>query len=143
MLISNLDVEDVIAQLLVTEGYVSIEGIASESIEDLTKIEGFDEELANELITRSTNFMKEKNAEDIKIIDEKIKDEKLKGLEGMDNKMLSLLAQNNILTIDDFADLATFELIDKEEGFFRELEIDENIINGMIMKAREKWFVKE
>jgi transcription termination/antitermination protein NusA len=140
MLINTLDVEDVIAQLLVTEGYVSVEGIASESVENLEKIEGFDNNLAVELIQRSSNYLKEQNDENLKIIEEKIKDIELKNLEGMNNSMLSLLAQNNILTLDDFADLATFELIDKEEGIFRKLDIDEKIINNMIMKAREKWF---
>jgi len=57
--------------------------------------------------------------------------------------MLSLLAKNNIVTIDDFADLASFELIDKEEGIFKDLDIDENIVNSMIMKAREKWFSED
>ena len=142
MLINNLDVEDVIAQLLVTEGYVSVEGIASESIENLEKIEGFDNDLASELISRASNHLSEKNAEDVKIIDEKIHDNELKKLDGMNNKMLSLLAQNNIVTIDDFADLASFELIDKEEGIFKDLDIDENIVNNMIMKAREKWFTE-
>ena len=142
MLINNLDVEDVIAQLLVTEGYVSVEGIASESIENLEKIEGFDKNLASELISRASNHLSEKNAEDVKIIDEKIHDNELKKLDGMNNKMLSLLAQNNIVTIDDFADLASFELIDKEEGIFKDLDIDENVVNNMIMKAREKWFTE-
>jgi len=143
MLIKNLDVEDVIAQLLVTEGYVSIEGIASESIDNLEKIEGFDKDLASELISRAQNYLKEQNAEDIKIIEEKINDQELKNLKGMNNKMLSLLAQNNILTLNDFADLASFELIDKEEGIFKDLDIDESTINDMIMKARENWFAKE
>ncbi len=57
--------------------------------------------------------------------------------------MLSLLAKNNILTLNDFADLATFELIDKEEGIFKNLDIDEKVVDSMIMKAREKWFVEE
>ena len=143
MMIDNLDVEDVIAQLLVTEGYVSVEGIANEIPENLEKIEGFDGDLAKELIERALNYLNIKNEEDIKIIKEKIKDEELKNLEGIDNKMLSLLAQNNILTIDDFADLASFELIDKQDGIFKELDIDENLINSMIMKAREKWFAEE
>ena len=143
MLIKNLDVEDVIAQLLVTEGYVSVEGIVSESQENLSKIEGFDNDLADEILSRATNFLKEQNEEDIKIIEEKIKDEDLKNLNGMTNKMLSLLAQNKILNLNDFADLATFELIDKEEGIFKNLDIDENTINNMIMKAREKWFTED
>jgi N utilization substance protein A len=87
--------------------------------------------------------MEEQNEEKKKIIDEKIKDEELKNLEGIDNRMLSLLAKNEILTINDFADLASFELIDKEEGIFKDLDIDEDIVNGMIMKAREKWFIEE
>lgn len=143
MLIKHLDVEDVIAQLLVTEGYVSIEGIASESSENLNNIEGFDIDLANEIKLRASNYLTEQNAEDIKIIEEKITDEELKNLEGMSNKMLALLASNNITTLDDFADLASFELIDKEEGIFKDLEVDENTVNGMIMKAREKWFSEE
>ena len=79
----------------------------------------------------------------IKIIDAKIQDNELKNLVGINNKMLSLLAQNNIVTIDNFADLASFELIDKEEGIFKDLDIDENVVNNMIMKAREKWFTEE
>ena len=142
MMIKSLDVEDVIAQLLVTEGYVSVEGIASESEENLEKIEGFDNDLAKEIISRAKNYIKDQNEEDIKIINEKIKDEELKKLEGMNNKMLSLLAKNNILTLNDFADLATFELIDKEEGIFKNLDIDEKVIDNMIMQAREKWFVR-
>ena len=143
MLINNLDVEDVIAQLLVTEGYVSVEGIASESLENLEKIEGFDRDLAEELISRSSNYLSEQDAEDVKIINEKIQDEELKKLGGMNNKMLSLLAKNNVVTIDDFADLASFELIDREEGIFKELNLDENTVNNMIMKAREKWFSED
>ena len=61
----------------------------------------------------------------------------------MNNKMLSLLAKNKIVTLDGFADLASFELIDKEEGIFKDLDIDESLVNDMIMQAREKWFVEE
>ena len=143
MMIKSLDVEDVIAQLLVTEGYVSVEGIASESEENLEKIEGFDNDLAKEIISRATNYIKDQNEEDIKIVNENIKDEELKKLEGINNKMLSLLAKNNILTLNDFADLATFELTDKQEGIFKNLDIDEKVVDSMIMKAREKWFVEE
>jgi N utilization substance protein A len=143
MLIKNLDVEDVIAQLLVTEGYVSIEGIASESYENLEKIEGFDLDLAKELITRSSNYLSKQDEENVKIIDEKIFDQELKNLNGINNEMLSLLAINNIVTLNDFADLASFELIDKEEGIFKNLDIEESVINSMIMKAREKWFTED
>ena len=140
MLSELLDVEDVIAQLLVTEGYVSVESISSEKIENLEKIEGFDQDLAEEINSRANNYIKEQEAKNQKIIDEKIKDEELKNLEGINNKMLALLAKENIITLNDFAELAAYELIDKDEGIFRELDVDENKINNMIMSAREKWF---
>ena len=135
-----LDVEDVIAQLLVTEGYVTVESIASESIENLEKIEGFDSELANEIFLRSKNSIKEQEEENLKIVNEKIKDEDLKNLHGMTVPMLALLAKENITNLIDFADLASYELIDKEDGIFRKLELDEEIVNQMIMEAREKSF---
>ena len=139
----TLDVEDVIAQLLVTDGYTTIDSIASESLENIEKIEGFDTDLAKEILERSKNYLKEQNEENLKIIDKNINDEKLKKLEGMDNKILAELAKAKILTINDFADLASFELLDKEEGILKDLDIDEELINNMIMKARESWFVDE
>ena len=114
-----LDVEDVIAQLLVTDGYTSVDSIASETQENIEKIEGFDSNLAEEIIERAKNFVKEQEEENLKIIDDNIKDDKLKNLDGMNNNILAELAKAKILTIDDFADLATFELIDKEEGYLR------------------------
>ena len=138
-----LDVEDVIAQLLVTDGYISIESIANETLENIEKIEGFDSDLASEIVERAKNYLKEQEEINQKIIDENIKDESLIKLEGMNSAILAKLAKSNILTINDFADLATFELIDKEEGILKDLEIDEEKINKMIMKARENWFIEK
>ena len=143
LLIEVLDVEDVIAQLLVTEGYISVDSIANENIENLKKIEGFDTDLSEEIIARSKNYVKEKDDEDIKIINEKISDQELINLYGINNAMLALLAKNDIYTLDDFANLATYDLIDKDEGIFKELDIEEKTVNGMIMQAREKWFKDE
>ena len=61
-------------------------------------------------------------------------------LEGINNKMLAILAENNITNLDGFADLSNYDLLGKEEGIFRSLELDETFVNSMIMKAREKWF---
>jgi hypothetical protein len=58
----------------------------------------------------------------------------------MNHRILAELAKSNILTLNDFADLATFELIDKDEGILKNLDIEEEDINKMIMKARENWF---
>ena len=140
MLAEILDVEDVIAQLLVTEGYVSVDSIALENLDNIEKIEGFDTELASEIISRSKNYIEELKQNNLKLVNEKIKDEDLKNINGMTISMLALLAKENILTLNDFAELATFELIDKEEGIFRSLDIEEELANNMIMEARKNWF---
>jgi len=140
MLSEVLDVEDVIAQLLVTEGYVSVDSIATENLENLEKIEGFDTDLASEIIERSKNYLKELEQDNLKLVNEKIQDENLKKIEGMTLPMLAILAKEDVLTLNDFAELATFELIDKEEGIFRSLDVEEDLANNMIMEARKSWF---
>ena len=45
--------------------------------------------------------------------------------------------------MDNFADLSTYDLMDSKEGIFKDLDLEEALINDMIMKAREKWFVDE
>lgn len=71
LFIETLDVEDVIAQLLVTEGYFSVESIADEDISNLEKIEGFDKDLALELLQRSKNYILAEDQENLNIINEK------------------------------------------------------------------------
>ena len=140
MLAEVLDVEDVIAQLLVTEGYVSVDSIAAENLENIEKIEGFDTDLASEIISRAKTYLEDLEESNQKLVDEKIKDEDLKNINGMTIPMLALLAKENILTLNDFAELAAFELIDKEEGILRSLDIEEELANNMIMEARKNWF---
>ena len=57
--------------------------------------------------------------------------------------MLALLAKNDIVKLDDFAGLSTYDLIDNKEGILRNLELEETFVNNMIMKARETWFIEE
>ena len=140
MLAEVLDVEDVIAQLLVTEGYVSVDSIAAENLENIEKIEGFDTDLASEIISRAKTYLEDLEESNQKLVDEKIKDQDLKNINGMTIPMLALLAKENILTLNDFAELAAFELIDKEEGILRSLDIEEELANNMIMEARKNWF---
>ena len=134
-----LDVEDVIAQLLVTDGYTTIDSIATETLENIERIEGFDSNLAKEIIERSKSYIKEKEEENLKLINENISDEKLKNLKGMSNDILAELVKAKIYDVNAFADLATFELIDKEEGILKNLELDEEVANNMIMEARSFW----
>ena len=78
MLAEILDVEDVIAQLLVTEGYVSVDSIAAENLENIEKIEGFDTDLASEIISRAKTYLEDLEESNQKLVDEKIKDRRFK-----------------------------------------------------------------
>ena len=140
--VKELDVEDIIAQLLVTEGYSTIEEIANQKIEELEKIEGFDSNLAQEISQRSNNYIKEQEQKNIKIIEDSKTEDDLRNFEGLNIKMVAKLAENKILTLDDFANLSTYELIDKQEGIFKDFDLDEKTVNNLIMKAREGWFVE-
>ncbi len=140
--IKELDVEDIIAQLLVTEGYSTIEEIANQKTEELEKIEGFDSNLAQEISQRSNNYIKEQEQKNIKIIEDFKTEDDLKNFEGLNIKMVAKLAENKILSLDDFANLSTYELIDKEEGIFKDFDLDEKTVNNLIMKARESWFIE-
>ena len=140
MFVEELDVEDIIAQLLVTEGFTSIDEIANQTIEDLEKIEGFDNILASEINQRAKNYLDEQESKNLKIVQDLKTSDNLKNFEGLDIKMLARLAENNILTLDNFADLSIYELIDKNEGIFKDFDLDENTANKLIMKAREGWF---
>ena len=140
LFVELLDVEDVIAQLLVTEGYNTIESIINDKEENLEKIEGFDLDLAQEIMNRAKNYILAEEQENLKLIEDKKVEEELKNLEGLDSKMLAILAKNDIISLDDFAGLSTFDLLDKKEGIFKDLDLDEKVINDMIMKSREKWF---
>ena len=116
---------------------------AAENLENIEKIEGFDTDLASEIIDRAKTYLQDLEQSNQKLVEEKIKDEDLKNINGITVPMLALLAKENILTLNDFAELATFELIDKEEGILKDLDLDEEVVNKMIMKARENWFVEK
>ena len=110
-LIKNLEVDETLGQLLVSEGFVSIEEIAQSSPEDISKIDAIDEETAKELITRSKdNLVKEKEAVALKLKELGV-EENLINLKGMTQGMLVILGQKSIKKLSDFADLSSDELI--------------------------------
>ena len=110
-LIKNLEVDETLGQLLVSEGFISIDEIAQSNPEDISKIDAIDEETAKELITRSKEtLVKEKEAVAIKLKELGV-EENLINLKGMTQGMLVILGQKNIKKISDFADLSSDELI--------------------------------
>ena len=138
-----LDVDDVLAHLLVTEGFSSVEEVAFVPASDLLDIEGFDEEIAEELRNRARTFLAD---EEERLTDERrqlgVTDE-LAAIEGLTPKMLVTLGGEGVKELDDLADLATDELVSSEDGVLREFDLTEEEANAIIMAARAHWFDDE
>lgn len=137
--IEALDVDEMIAHLLIAEGFSTVDEIALVPLSELAEIEGFDEDVAAELQKRAKDFIAKRNEE----FAEKSKtlgiDEQLKTVEGLDQDMILTLAGKGVKTLDDLADLAADELIEMlGENVLSEVEA-----NKVIMKAREHWFAEE
>lgn len=139
LFIEALDVDDVIAQLLVTEGFARVEEVAETPVEELNQIQGFEEEISIELINRAKAWLDEKEKQfaekraEIGISDD------LVNMEEFNAEMLIKLGENNVKTLDDLADLASDELLEIIGGS----GMKESEANRIIMKAREHWFAEE
>jgi len=143
LFIDALDVDDVLAHLLVTEGFTKIEDVAFVPIEDLTGIEGFDESLARELSARARAYLEE---QDRKFEDRRRElgvDDALGTIPGLTPAMLVTLGEAGVKTLDDLADLSSDELISPEDGVLRSFQLDAEAANGIIMAARQHWFADE
>jgi len=146
-LIKSLEVDETLGQLLVSEGFQSIEDISTSTPEDISKIEAIDEETAKELISRSKeNLIKEKEAVGRKLKELGV-EESLINLKGMTQGMLVILGQKNIKRLSDFADLSSDELIGgfdeikgkkiRIEGYLEEFSLSREEADQLIMAARE------
>ena len=131
-----LDVDEMIAHLLIAEGFSNVDEIALVELNELAEIEGFDEDVANELQSRAKEYVAKRDAEFEKQSKNLGIDEKLETVEGLDRDMLLSLANNGIKTIDDLADLAADELIE----ILGENAVSVQEANKIIMGAREHWF---
>jgi len=136
LFIEALNVEEVIAQLLVTEGFTSIEEVAFIPIEDLASIEGFDEGVAQELHERAENYLLTKQKENEEKLSKLGMNETLISFEGLKQEWLEKLGEAKVLTLDDFADLSSSELVE----ILGSGQISMEDAGGMIMKARAGWF---
>ncbi len=134
-----LDIDDVIAHLLVAEGFGSVDEIAYTELEELTQIEGFDEDIAGELQARAQAYAEaERERLTARRIEIGVADE-LAAMDGLTPAMLVTLGENGVLTVDDLGDLASDELIEMlpDAGF----AMDD--ANAIIMAARAHWFDDE
>jgi N utilization substance protein A len=144
MFIQALDIDDVIAHLLVTEGFTSLEEVAYVRLEDLADIEGFDVEVAAELQQRARSSLERRDREyDERRIELGVNDE-LASLDRLTPGMLVALGESKITTLDDFAGLAGDELVELLAGSDKvgvNLELEE--ANALIMRARAHWYADE
>ena len=128
----NIDSEA--AEILVQEGFVTLEEVAYVPVHELLEIDGFDEELVNQLRSRARDAILTLAIESEEQL-EKI-DEDLKAVAGVDQELLRDLAQNGITTRDDLAELSVDELIE-----ITGVSADE--AKAIIMDARSHWFTEE
>jgi N utilization substance protein A len=129
--IEKLDVDEEIANILIQEGFSTLEDIAYVPVNELLEIESFDEETVEELRNRARNallteaIVREESLEKL--------DKSLIELDGMDNELAAKLAANNLRTRDDLAELAVDELTEMTG-------VDEERAKTLIMAARAHWF---
>ncbi|MBL8711629.1 MAG: transcription termination/antitermination protein NusA [Alphaproteobacteria bacterium] len=139
LFIEGLDVDEVIAHLLVVEGFTSIQDIVDTSVDEMARIQGFDADVATELKNRAASFLEAKTVE----FDKKCKELGVKAdlakVKGLSQDMIIALAEKGVKTLDDLGDLAGDEL--------REIvgndALTESQANNIIMAARASWFPEE
>jgi N utilization substance protein A len=139
MFMEALDVDDVIAHLLVTEGFSTVDEVAYAPIDELAAIEGFEEELASELATRAAAHVEATNrALNERRLELGVSDE-VAAIEGLEPAMLVALGENEIKTLDDLGDLAGDELVE----MLGDMAPSMDEANAVIMQARAHWFDHE
>jgi len=138
-----LDVDEMLAQLLASEGFELVEEVAYVDPHEIAVIEGLDEETAVELQTRAREYLERLAAE----LDEKRKslgvEDELLEIDGMTPEMLVALGEDNIRTVEDFAGCATDDLTGWSErvdgeGAFSKIKVSSAEAENMIMAARLK-----
>ncbi len=133
LFVDKLDVDVEVADILIAEGFTSLEEVAYVPLQEMLEIESFDEDTVNELRTRAKDALltleiaKEEEVEALT--------ENLRGIEGLTPELIAKLAEGDIHTLDDLADLAVDELVDLTD-------MTEDSAKAMILKAREHWFTE-
>ncbi len=155
----ELDVDETLSQLLVAEGFTSLEEVAYVPVEEIAQIEGLDEDIATELQSRATEALERREAASREERRKLGVEDALAELPHLTEQMLVTLGKANIRTLDDLADLATDELIQKKRieprrrepstrpedkgGVLADYGLTEEQGNEIIMAARAHWFEDE
>jgi N utilization substance protein A len=150
-----LDVDEMVGQVLASEGFAQVEELAFVDPSEISSIDGFDEETAEELQSRARDYLNRLEAEmDAKRKDLGVEDE-LYQIEGLTARMLVALGEDGIKTIEDFAGCAADDLVGwvekkngetkRFEGLFSKLDVSRTDAESMIVQARLKagWITEE
>jgi N utilization substance protein A len=133
LFMGKIDIDEEVANILIQEGFSTLEEVAYVPIQEMLEIASFDETTVNELRSRARNALlmqaiaSEEQAENV--------DAELLGLEGMDGELAAKLAQSGVKTRDDLADLAVDDLLEMAS-------IDPERAKTLIMNARAHWFAE-
>lgn len=131
LFVDKLDVDEEVADILIAEGFTSLEEVAYVPMQEMLEIESFDEDTVAELRTRAKDALLTMEIAREEKVEEVSQD--LRDLEGLTPELIARLADGGIHTRDDLADLAVDELTEMTG-------IDEAQAKALIMKAREHWF---
>jgi N utilization substance protein A len=134
LFMEKLDVDEEIADILISEGFTSLEEVAYVPLQEMLGIESFDEDTVHELRTRAKNALLTMEIAQEESVDEVSQD--LRDLQGLTIDQISKLAHGGVHTLDDLADLAVDELTDITGQSADEAK-------ALIMKARAHWFVND
>ncbi|MGD8709717.1 MAG: transcription termination factor NusA, partial [Ectothiorhodospiraceae bacterium] len=137
MFVDQLDVDEDVAEVLVREGFSSLEEVAYVPTAELLEIEEFDEDLVEELRARARDVLITREiAEEERTESGAKPSEELLAMEGMDEALAAKLAGRGVITMDDLAEQSVDELMEIDG-------MDEERAAALIMKAREPWFAEE
>ncbi|MGH1438783.1 MAG: transcription termination factor NusA [Cellvibrionaceae bacterium] len=135
LFMSALDVDEDTAIVLVEEGFTSLEEVAYVPLEEMLGIEGFDEDIANELRSRAKDALLTKALASEEELEGAEPAEDLLTMEGMDKSLANTLAKRGVVTMEDLAEQSVDELLDIDG-------MTEERAAALIMKAREPWFAE-
>lgn len=135
MFIESLDIDEDVASVLVEEGFTSLEEVAYVPLEEMTNIQGFDEEIAEELRARAKDALLTQAIASEEKLEGSEPAEDLLTMDGMDRHLAFVLASKGIVTMEDLAEQAVEDLLDVEG-------IDEERAAALIMTARAPWFAE-
>jgi N utilization substance protein A len=142
----TLDLDEFFAQLLVSEGFTSLEEVAYVEQEELLGIDGVDEATADELQARARDYIEEQNRKALESAKALGVEQSLIDFEGLTPQMLEALGQDGVKTLEDFATCADWELAGgwttvngervKDEGVLEKFDVSLEEAQNMVMSAR-------